>query len=276
MRAASRQIWVSVLLAAMAVLTGCTSKSLNQAPVEDRGVSARGPVDPALLPGAANAGKPGYYTVRQGDTVMKIATDVNQPWRDIARWNNLDNPNAIEVGQVLRVVPPPGSAPPPPQQQQQQPATAPIPVATQTTPGVATTPTPTSPPEPSPAADAGDINLIWPASGAVLAKFDEVNNKGISIGGNAGDPVVAAADGSVVYAGAGLPSYGNLIILQHNTTFLTAYAHNQKLLVKENQTVKKGQKIAEMGSTGADRVMLHFEVRRSAKPVDPVRYLPAR
>jgi lipoprotein NlpD len=125
-------------------------------------------------------------------------------------------------------------------------------------------------------ADAGDIVFIWPASGPVVAGFDEADHKGLSIAGKAGDPVVAAADGRVVYAGAGLRGYGNLIILTHNDTFLSAYAHNQKLLVKENQTVNKGQKIAEMGSTGADRVQLHFEIRRSGKPVDPMRYLPSR
>ena len=110
----------------------------------------------------------------------------------------------------------------------------------------------------------------------LIAGFDEARNKGFDIGGKAGDPVVAAADGRVVYAGAGLRGYGNLIILKHNNTYLTAYAHNQSLLVKEDQTVKKGQKIAEMGSTDADRVKLHFEVRRQGKPVDPARYLPSR
>ena len=110
----------------------------------------------------------------------------------------------------------------------------------------------------------------------MIAGFDESRNKGYDIAGKAGDPVLAAADGRVVYAGAGLRGYGNLVILKHNNTFLTAYAHNQTLLVKEDQSVRKGQKIAEMGSTDADRVKLHFEIRRQGKPVDPSRYLPAR
>ena len=110
----------------------------------------------------------------------------------------------------------------------------------------------------------------------MVASFDEQKNKGVGIAGKAGDPVLAAAEGRVVYAGSGLRGYGNLIILKHNNTFLSAYAHNQTLLVKEDQTVRKGQKIAEMGSTDADRVKLHFEVRRQGKPVDPSRYLPAR
>ena len=110
----------------------------------------------------------------------------------------------------------------------------------------------------------------------LFAGFDEARNKGYDIAGKAGDPVLAAADGRVVYAGAGLRGYGNLVILKHNNTFLTAYAHNQTLLVKEDQSVRKGQKIAEMGNTDADRVKLHFEIRRQGKPVDPTRYLPPR
>ena len=285
-----RKTWMAATLVAAAVLAGCSSTSVNRAPVEDRGTAGAPRVDPATLPGAENAGKPGFYTVRQGDTIMRIATEVNQPWRDIARWNNLDNPNLIEVGQVLRVVPPAGttvaSAPaltegPRPAAGTPAPAPAPakpaVPVATQTTPGVtpAPAPAPASPPPP-PSAGADDVDFIWPASGALIAGFDEAKNKGLGIAGKAGDALLAAADGRVVYAGAGLRGYGNLIILKHNNTFLTAYAHNQTLLVKEDQNVKRGQKIAEMGSTDADRVKLHFEIRRSGKPVDPARYLPAR
>jgi lipoprotein NlpD len=106
-----------------------------------------------------------------------------------------------------------------------------------------------------------------------LAGFDESKNKGLDIGGKAGDPVFAAADGKVVYAGAGLRGYGNLIIIKHNNTYLSAYAHNQALLVKEDQAIQKGQKIAEMGNSDADQVKLHFEIRRQGKPVDPTRYL---
>jgi lipoprotein NlpD len=121
-----------------------------------------------------------------------------------------------------------------------------------------------------------DLGWVWPAAGAVVATFDDARNKGLAIGGRAGDPVLAAAEGRVVYAGSGLRGYGNLVIIKHNNTFLSAYAHNQTLLVKEDQTVRRGQKIAEMGSSDADRVKLHFEIRRQGKPVDPARYLPAR
>ena len=131
-----------------------------------------------------------------------------------------------------------------------------------------------SPPPAAPGDE--DVAWIWPAHGTLLAGFDEAKNKGLDISGKAGDAVLASADGRVVYAGAGLRGYGNLVILKHNSTFLTAYAHNQTLLVKEDQAVKKGQKIAEMGNSDADRVKLHFEIRRQGKPVDPAKYLPAK
>ena len=275
MHLTGRKSWTVMSLLLALALAGCTSTSVNRAPVEDRGVGGApsAGIDPATLPGAENAGKPGYYTVKAGDTVMQIARDHNQNWRDIARWNSLENSNLIEVGQVLRVVPPAGAAAP-----VRPPAAA---VATQTTPGVAAapaaTPAPVAAATPAPpSAGADDVDFIWPANGTLVASFDEAKNKGLGIAGKAGDPVLAAADGRVVYAGAGLRGYGNLIILKHNNTFLTAYAHNQALLVKEDQSVKRGQKIAVMGSTDADRVKLHFEIRRSGKPVDPARYLPSR
>jgi lipoprotein NlpD len=145
-------------------------------------------------------------------------------------------------------------------------------------PTAVVTPAPVSPtPAPgSTAASADDISFMWPAQGTVVAGFDEAKNKGVSIAGRLGDPVLAAADGRVVYAGAGLRGYGNLIILKHNNTYLTAYAHNQALLVREDQSVRQGQKIAEMGSSDTDRVKLHFEVRRQGKPVDPLIHLPKR
>ena len=286
-------------LAAMAlVLVGCSSRSLSNAPVEDRGTATvrPGAVPAALpagptevvrpLPGIENAGKPGYYTVKPGDTVIRIGLETGQNFRDIVRWNNLENPNLIEVGQVLRIVPPLNENP--------------LVVTRPVTSGVAATTTAVAPTRPAsaasapvaaassasapvaaastppPAASEDDIAWIWPAQGRLIAGFDEVKNKGFDIDGKAGDPIIAAGDGRVVYAGAGLRGYGNLIILKHNNTFLTAYAHNQTLLVKEDQTVKKGQKIAEMGNSDADRVKLHFEIRRQGKPVDPAKYLPAR
>ena len=281
--------WAGLVLAA-GLLVGCASGSRAPAPVEDRSPGARAQpavvADPAkTLPGAENAGKPGYHTVRPGDTLIRISLDTGQNWRDIARWNNIDNPNVIEVGQVLRVIPPVGSVSDvagarPPVPAASAPATGTPPVAS-TPRGTATAPVASLPPANNlPAASAGedDVPWGWPTSGAatVLAGFDEQRNKGLDLAGKPGDPVLASADGRVVYAGAGLRGYGNLIILKHNNTFLSAYAHNQALLVKEDQTVRKGQKIAEMGSSDADRVKLHFEIRRQGKPVDPAKYLPPR
>jgi lipoprotein NlpD len=122
-----------------------------------------------------------------------------------------------------------------------------------------------------------DVAWAWPAAGPLLAGYDEARQaKGLAIGGKTGDPVLAAADGRVVYAGSGLRGYGNLVIVKHNALFLSAYAHNQTLLVKEDQVVRRGQKIAEMGASEADRVQLHFEIRRQGRPVDPARLLPPR
>ena len=285
-------VGVSVTLTAL-VLAGCGTR-MTKAPVEDRGTSSASsspssvpgvvvtPIKP--LPGAENAGKPGYYTVKAGDTLIRIGLENGQGWKDIARWNNLDNANLIEVGQVLRVAPPSATAATetgvvarPVASSAVVPASAastPKPAAGAAVAVPAPIPAPTS--AAAAASSEDDVPFIWPASGTLLAGFDEARNKGYDISGKAGDPVLAAADGRVVYAGAGLRGYGNLVILKHNNTFLTAYAHNQALLVKEDQTVRRGQKIAEMGSTDADRVKLHFEIRRQGKPVDPVRYLPAR
>lgn len=279
---------MAVLLAS---LVGCASPRppARTAPVEDRRVvPAAAPAVPP--PGSENAGKPGYYTVRPGDTLYRIGLEHGQSWRDLAAWNQLTNPDRIEVGQVLRVVPPSAAAEPPASaavttqpvasaavQARPLPAETPPPA---TAPAAASAPSPSATaaaPSRTPAAPAAEaIALVWPARGPVLYTFDETRNKGIGIGGKAGDPVLAAADGRVVYAGSDLRGYGNLIIIKHNNTYLTAYAHNQSLLVREDQTVRQGQKIAEMGSSDADRVKLHFEVRRQGKPVDPMTLLPSR
>lgn len=297
-------------LAAALLLCGCGGTRVRSAPpVEDRGSALTGATAAAAaasaaaakpLPGAENAGKPGYYTVKPGDTLIRIGLESGQSWKDIARWNKLENPDLIEPGQVLRIATPAvsGSA-----HGAQGPGadsgvvTRPVTSATITpsapaagasraadrVPKSAADPSssvvalaPATPlPTPAPAGEE-DIAFVWPAPGTLIAGFDEVRNKGLDIAGKAGDPVLAAADGRVVYAGAGLRGYGNLLIVKHNNTFLTAYAHNQRLLVKEDQEVRRGQKIAEMGNSDADRVKLHFELRRQGKPVDPTRYLPAR
>jgi lipoprotein NlpD len=265
-----------------AALGACSAPRRSPAPVEDRGTARVAPSSATArttpLPGAENEGKPGFHTVRPGETLVRIALESGQNWRDIARWNNLDNPNVIEVGQVLRVAPP---AAPVAVAEAPRAAVPAAPSSSVLPPlGAGSAARPAAPAQSAQPAVASDEDIAWgwPTNGAatVLAGFDEQKNKGIDIGGRPGDPVVAAADGRVVYAGAGLRGYGNLIILKHNNTYLTAYAHNQVLLVKEDQTVRKGQKIAEMGATDTDRVKLHFEIRRLGKPVDPSRYLPAK
>lgn len=279
-----------VAVAAPWLLLAACSTPMQQAPVEERPTTkapAKPPVAPpeAAKPAAAPASapadsRPATYTVKAGDTLMRIALESGQAWRDIARWNGIDNPNIIEVGQVLRVLPPTGEA-----------AAATKPLAP---PKIETKPLDGKPASPAASANAAaasasnaapavpardnddDVQWGWPAAGPVATPFDEARNKGLAITGKAGDPVFAAADGRVVYAGSGLRGYGNLVIVKHNATYLTAYAHNQVLLVKEDQVVRKGQKIAEMGSSDAERVQLHFEVRRQGKPIDPAKLLPQR
>jgi lipoprotein NlpD len=257
-------MWGLAALMTALVLSGCANKG-RLAPFDDHSIGAARSSN-RVLPGAENAGKPGYYTVKPGDTLIRIGMDHGQSGRDIARWNKLDNPNLIEAGQVLRVVPPAPEAPLARASASTSSAAAPMPVAS--APAAAA-------PIPAPSAAEDAISFQWPARGNLISGFDESKNKGLDIGGKAGDPVLAAADGRVVYAGAGLRGYGNLIILKHNNTYLTAYAHNQALLVKEDQVIKRGQKIAEMGSSDADQVKLHFEIRRQGKPVDPAKYLSA-
>ena len=286
----------SAMAVCVVVLAGCAAPR-GPAPVEDRGTMTRAPAATTApapgaplittdasgkpLPGIENYGKPGYYAVRPGDTIRRIGNETGQRWQDIVRWNNLENPDQIEVGQVLRVIPPTA----PDAAVATRPVTAPTvtPSAPAASAPMAAASAPVKPPvttsSVAPAAAASgdeDVGWIWPAHGSLIAGFDEAKNKGLDIGGKSGDAVLAAADGRVVYAGAGLRGYGNLIILKHNNTYLTAYAHNQTLLVKEDQSVQKGQKIAEMGNSDADRVKLHFEIRRQGKPVDPARYLPSR
>jgi lipoprotein NlpD len=338
----SRWLVHAAVAAMLTVLAGCASTA-HRAPVEDRKPTPRVVAPPTTasapaantrpaaaapamtaaeaaasklqLPGWENAGKPGYYTVKPGDTLIRIGLDNGQNWRDVARWSGLENPNIIEVGQVLRVLPPtaamvaqPGSAsttavastrpvgasgvvesrpldgrapatvaPPAAVVGSAVPA-GPASVASAPSSAAAAVAAPVGGAAPSTTARDADDELTWswPANGPVATAFDDVKSKGLAITGKAGDPVLAAADGRVVYAGSGLRGYGNLVIVKHNATYLTAYAHNQALLVKEDQPVRRGQKIAEMGSSDAERVQLHFEVRRQGKPVDPSRLLPQR
>ena len=280
--------WLLLALLSAMVLSGCANKN-RPAPVEDRSPNAaRAPAK--MVASVDNAGKPGYYSVKSGDTLIRIGMDNGQSWRDIARWNNIENPNLIETGQILRVTPPEETGvvvrpvtstnvvtSPAPANTASAPAPASNTVSVRPSASAANPPNAPTPANNLANSDSAEdtVSFQWPTRGNVLAGFDEVKNKGIDIAGKAGDPVLAAADGKVVYAGSGLRGYGNLVILKHNNTYLTAYAHNQSLLVKEDQAIKRGQKIAEMGNSDADQVKLHFEIRRQGKPVDPAKYLPA-
>jgi lipoprotein NlpD len=266
-------------------LVACAPSVKRPAPVEDRmgGTSSRAPQAPvSSAPHSAVGSEPGTYVVQRGDTLAKIAMDHGVGWRDLARWNQMDNPNVIEVGQVLRVTPPSEAGARSVTGRPLSPSavtrpTSPAASAAGSGMTAATPAAPTTPPAPALVTPIDDAPaFLWPAQGSLLSGFDEARNKGLDIAGKPGDAVLAAADGRVVYAGSGLRGYGNLIILKHNNTYLTAYAHNQALLVKEDQDVRRGQKIAEMGNSDADQVKLHFEIRRQGKPVDPARLLPPR
>ncbi|QGZ38960.1 lipoprotein NlpD [Pseudoduganella flava] len=303
------------LLLPLAVLTACTSTP-NQAPVIERPITRHTPQPaPAPAPVQENKDRDGYYTVKKGDTLIRIALDHGQNYRDLVAWNNLANPNDIKVDQVLRVAPPedaPGvrtaavvmppetvKTPPPPKKTEPKgdkkpytegamsdlakndkdgdgkpdtPARAEKPVQVASArPSV-----PAGAAAPSLSAEDREVSWIWPADGKVVGQFDEGKNKGIDIAGRPGQQVLAAGAGKVMYAGSGIRGYGNLVIVKHSNGLLSAYAHNRSILVKEGQTVNKGQTIAEMGDSDSDSVKLHFEIRQQGKPVDPSKFLPNR
>ncbi|WP_332852440.1 peptidoglycan DD-metalloendopeptidase family protein [Duganella sp. S19_KUP01_CR8] len=302
---------------ALALLSAC-STTPNQAPVVDRTVPP--PVKPATPSETAQIARDerGLYTVKKGDTLIRIALEYGQNYRDLVTWNNLANPNDIKVDQVLRVLPPDSAAngvqtgaivmppaektpPTPPVVKKTEPkgekkpysdsalaelqradsngngngkaeggikpAPAPSPAVTSVPPAAAAA---------SASADEEKLSWMWPSDGRVIATFDEGKNKGVDIAGKAGQQVVAAGAGKVMYAGSGIRGYGNLVIVKHSNSLLSAYAHNRTIVVKEGQSVTKGQMIAEMGDSDADSVKLHFEIRQQGKPVDPSRFLPNR
>lgn len=260
--------FASALALSLALTLGaCSStKVRGPAPVVTRDVTPASSVVPA-----------GFYRVQPGDTLVGIATRYGTDWRSLAQWNQLADPNKLEIDQVLRVKPEASATASGSQPVQSAAQTGVVvkPVGSGA-PAAETAPQQSMVKEDAPTAPVGAIQLIWPADGPVVSRFDGNGNKGVGIGGKLGAPVIAAGDGRVVYSGAGLRGYGNLVIIKHDDTYLTAYAHNQALLVKEDQVVKQGQRIAEMGNTESDQVKLHFEVRQLGKPVDPMQYLPAR
>ena len=247
-------------LALMAAVAACGTATVVKRPGASSAATASTP--------RASVPKPGQTAVvRRGDTLFALARIHNITPGDLAAWNGLSNPNAIYPGQTLRLYPG-GTA-----------AVTRPPAATggaaHTAPKPATTP-PTPVATPAPASSG--IGWRWPAEGALVGRFvaGETTKQGVDIAGAIGDTVRAAGPGVVVYSGAGLVGYGELIIIKHNEQWLSAYGHNRKRLVNEGQNVKAGEQIAEMGRTGTSRDMLHFEIRYEGKPVDPLIYLPKK
>ena len=288
-------------IVAVALVAGCASTP--PAPVVDRGLNSR--------PGSAASSTParGVYRVQRGDTLYSIAFRNGYDYRDLARRNGINAPYTIYVGQEIRLddgtqpsvatrpasTPPPGkpvagtsvtpprttaaAGIPPPATATAQPERplAGAPAASPSAAPAAAGKPASSPPPPAPSS-AGSVGWSWPAEGKRVAGFisGDQTRQGIDIAGKAGDPIRAAADGEVVYSGNGLIGYGELIIIKHSSSLLSAYGHNRRRLVQEGARVKAGQQIAEMGSSSASRDMLHFEIRRNGKPVDPMSFLPAR
>jgi lipoprotein NlpD len=261
------------LILALAQLAGCASRAPGSAPVEDRRPAARAPAAKKAAPApapAAPAPVPDTYTVKRGDTLYSIALEHGQDYRDVAQWNSLDDPSKLSVGQVLRVTQPPQ----PPVALGTGRATGRIesrpleskPLGTPSKPVVAATPPP--PTREQPLLEAQPLTFAWPVKGKVVAGFAEPRQKGIDIQGRSGDAVIAAAAGRVTYVGSGIPGLGKLIVLKHDQGYITVYAHNKDILVKEQQAVKRGEKIAELGEK------LHFQIRKGAAAVDPLLYLP--
>ncbi|GGC98628.1 lipoprotein NlpD/LppB [Halopseudomonas salina] len=256
---------LGVLLLAL-MLTACAGPS-GIVPIDDRGRGGGKQMQTVTS---------GTHRVQRGETLYQIAFRYGWDWKELARANNMREPYTIYPGQEISLRPQGGSRAVAPPLSTSRPSTPRIstPSAPDPTP-VVVRPAP-SKPVATPNLPARVSGWNWPAQGTLISRFQSNGslNKGIDIAGKQGQPIKAAADGAVVYAGRGLLGYGEMIIVKHDETYLSAYAHNSLLMVKEGDRVRSGQTIAEMGSTGTDRVKLHFEIRRKGQPVDPLVYLP--
>ncbi|MBM3358957.1 MAG: LysM peptidoglycan-binding domain-containing protein [Betaproteobacteria bacterium] len=302
-----RTVLIFALVTALAA--GCAAR--RGAPVVERAPAPKPavPAKPAVVakpaPRPAEA-RPELYTVRKGDTLYSIALDHGLDYRDLAAWNAIDNPAMIRLGQQLRLTAPPqkgalvaplrtapgvegrplGEAVEAPaagaESVKTQPQAVRVPYSDKAyaqLAGVKPDPAQVARADPRPPAarEDGDENIdwAWPAGGKIVGAFSDGSTlKGIGIAGKMGQPVLASAAGRVIFSGTGIRGFGKLIVIKHNNTFLSVYGHNSELLVKEGQTVARGQKIAEMGDSDTDQVKLHFEIRRFGKPVDPIKLLP--
>jgi lipoprotein NlpD len=295
-----------VMVTAVSLLAGCATP--RPAPVVDRmpqsgaGKPSAKPAPSARVVQPVDQPRPETYTVKAGDTLYSIALEFGLDYRELAGWNNID-PARIRVGQQLRLSPPRGAVATPLRTPggtvetqpldggraaaggaRTEPRGVRVPYSDQAytqmsgvkpEPAVVAKTEPQTQPGSKPAVAVGDdVDWIWPVSGKVVTPFNETSSKGIGIAGKAGQPVVAAGPGRVIFSGTGIRGLGKLIVIKHNEKFLSVYAHNRELLVKEGQTVTRGQRIAEMGDTDTDQVKLHFEIRRLGKPIDPATLLP--
>lgn len=267
-------VWLSLALSSL-LLSACNSTPVGGVKVVDRNGSRS--VSDSRQPASV-----GQHIVQRGDTLYSIAFRFGWDWKTLAQRNNIAAPYVIKTGQIIRFDGRPSQ--PAAVAQTARPNTATNGVKAQ--PAAIKTVNNTSSVSSKSAAKAPVTPVqtnftgrwTWPAKGVVIGRFSSNGslNKGIDIAGELGEPILAASYGSVVYAGSGLRGYGELVIIKHSDTYVSAYGHNRRLLVREGQQVKVGQVIAEMGSTGTDRVKLHFEIRRQGKPVEPLQYLPKR
>ncbi len=286
---------------AAALIAGCTAK--RGAPVVDRAPEAKPAATARPAPRAPEV-RPELYIVRKGDTIYGIALDHGLDFRELAQWNGISDPGVIRIGQQLRLTPPGGAVVTAPLKPapgvetrplggspaapatgadnvKTQPRAERVPYSDQAYAQLSKTETaPSAKPEarPEPKTDsargAEEPDWGWPASGKIVGTFNGHTSKGIDISGKPGQPVLASAAGRVIFSGTGIRGLGKFIVIKHNDAFISVYAHNNELLVKYDQTVARGQKIAEMGSTDTDQVKLHFEIRRFGNPVDPIKLLP--
>ncbi|SAL64073.1 peptidase [Caballeronia arvi] len=286
---------VTLVAAIAAGLAGCTSTPRTPAPIVENSALSAPPVvqstSPSVTPapvvplgpatGASTSVEPGLYRVKPGDTLYAISRNFKQKPADLAKWNNLPESRQVNVGQVLRVTPPGASvtastaAAASTPSKMAQPPLLPTPEKSVAQKPAAEKPAASEEHQPAVSASAPKGTFVWPVHGEVVRKFGASGNKGIDIEGKVGQPVKAAAAGKVVYAGSGLRSYGRMIIVKHGNDYLTAYAYNEKLLVKEGDSVKQGATIADMGTGPSGTPALHFEVRKSGAAVDPMPLLGA-
>ncbi|MDR6842430.1 peptidoglycan DD-metalloendopeptidase family protein [Pseudoxanthomonas sacheonensis] len=257
----NRSGWIThktvAAMAVVALLAACSSSVVRE-------------TSPSSYPSQRIVSKPKYgatVRVQRGDTLFGVAFRNDIDYRDLAAWNNISSPYTIYPGQSLRLYPPSGG--------RTAGDTRPATTVVRPAPAV---PKPPVAAKPAPGPASSGFNWRWPAEGVVIGRFTsgDATKQGVDIAGANGQAVRAASDGVVVYSGGGLVGYGELIIIKHSESWLSAYGHNRKRLVNEGQNVKAGQQIAEMGRSGASRDMLHFEIRYNGKPVDPLQYLPKR